>query len=272
MSGGNTFWGLQFPAGARRRAFTLIELLVVISIIVLLMALLLPALSRARRQARMVVCQSNLRQLGVAFAAYLTEHDAVFPETDGANWIYALQPYYGDANDLLMCPMASKHNLRDDPLIDNYAYRDGDTFLAWGPIYQEDRVRLYGSYSMNAWMNVVVAKWNPMHWTGSVRQRPDVPVLTEWVSADLLPYDRNVPPEGDGLSWWTVGMTMPGCFNRHAGNINGLFTDWSVRKVGLKELWTLKWHTKFDMANPWTKAGGVQPEDWPAWMRRFKDY
>jgi len=48
--------------------------------------------------------------------------------------------------------------------------------------------------------------------------------------------------------------------------------DWSVRKVGPKELWTLKWHRKFDTANDWTIAGGVKPEDWPEWMRNFKDY
>jgi prepilin-type processing-associated H-X9-DG protein len=62
------------------------------------------------------------------------------------------------------------------------------------------------------------------------------------------------------------------CINRHNGYVNGLFLDWSVRRVGLKELWTLKWHMQFDTANAWTKAGGVQPEDWPAWMRGFKDY
>jgi hypothetical protein len=46
----------------------------------------------------------------------------------------------------------------------------------------------------------------------------------------------------------------------------------TVRKVGLKELWTLKWHRTFDTANAWTGAGGVQPGDWPEWMRSFKDY
>ncbi len=51
-----------------------------------------------------------------------------------------------------------------------------------------------------------------------------------------------------------------------------LFMDWSVRKVGLKELWTVKWHREFDTDGPWTRAGGVEPEDWPAWMRTFKDY
>jgi hypothetical protein len=62
------------------------------------------------------------------------------------------------------------------------------------------------------------------------------------------------------------------CINRHDGFINGLFMDWSVSKVGLKELWTLKWDPEFDTAGPWTRAGGVRPQDWPKWMRRFRDY
>jgi len=60
--------------------------------------------------------------------------------------------------------------------------------------------------------------------------------------------------------------------NRHEGHVNGLFLDWSVRKIGLKELWTLKWHADFNTAGRWTKAGGVNPEAWPQWMRKFKDY
>ena len=62
------------------------------------------------------------------------------------------------------------------------------------------------------------------------------------------------------------------CIDRHNGGINSLFLDWSIRKVGLKELWTLKWDEDFDTAGPWTKSGGVSPEDWPKWMRGFKDY
>ena len=62
------------------------------------------------------------------------------------------------------------------------------------------------------------------------------------------------------------------CIDRHDAGINGLFLDWSVRKAGLKELWTLKWQPGYNTCGPWTKAGGVKAEDWPAWMRRFKDY
>jgi hypothetical protein len=62
------------------------------------------------------------------------------------------------------------------------------------------------------------------------------------------------------------------CLNRHNECVNALFLDWSARRIGLKELWTLKWGPRFDTRGPWTQAGGVQTEDWPKWMRTFKDY
>ncbi len=62
------------------------------------------------------------------------------------------------------------------------------------------------------------------------------------------------------------------CTNRHQECVNGLFLDWPVRKVGLKELWTLNWYTEFNRAGRWTKAGGVKPEQWPKWMRGLPDY
>jgi prepilin-type N-terminal cleavage/methylation domain-containing protein len=59
--------------------FTLIELLVVISIIVLLAAVLMPMLSRARAQARTVVCRSNLGQWALLWGMYVEDNDGRLP-------------------------------------------------------------------------------------------------------------------------------------------------------------------------------------------------
>jgi len=60
-------------ARRRRRGFTLIELLVVVSIIALLISILLPSLSRAREQAKLVACQANISSVGKTFILYLMD-------------------------------------------------------------------------------------------------------------------------------------------------------------------------------------------------------
>ncbi|HKQ39509.1 MAG TPA: prepilin-type N-terminal cleavage/methylation domain-containing protein [Verrucomicrobiae bacterium] len=61
------------------RAFTLIELLVVIAVIAILAALLLPALARAKVQARRTVCLNNLKQIGAGFRGWANDHNGKFP-------------------------------------------------------------------------------------------------------------------------------------------------------------------------------------------------
>jgi prepilin-type N-terminal cleavage/methylation domain-containing protein/prepilin-type processing-associated H-X9-DG protein len=63
----------------KSRAFTLIELLVVISIIAVLMAILMPALGKARNQAKLVSCSANAKQIGQIMGAYQTDNDGYVP-------------------------------------------------------------------------------------------------------------------------------------------------------------------------------------------------
>jgi prepilin-type N-terminal cleavage/methylation domain-containing protein len=80
-------------ARARRCGFTLVELLVVVGIIAILLAILLPSLSKARKQAQTAACLSNQRQLVAACIQYANEHNGLLPFTgfyDGPfpTWLY----------------------------------------------------------------------------------------------------------------------------------------------------------------------------------------
>jgi len=77
------------------RGFTLVEFLVVTTVIALLAALLLPALSRGKSQGRRTQCASTLRQVGIAFRMYLDDH-RFFPDyygEPGSFWADRLAPY-----------------------------------------------------------------------------------------------------------------------------------------------------------------------------------
>lgn len=100
---------------SRRRAFTLVELLVVVAILSILLALLLPAVSRARQQALSVKCAANLRAMGQALTLYTTAYDyypggqamrfAGFGWTQGyAIWPTRLWSLTGANRDLFHCP------------------------------------------------------------------------------------------------------------------------------------------------------------------------
>ncbi|MCC6578898.1 MAG: DUF1559 domain-containing protein [Phycisphaeraceae bacterium] len=97
----------------RRAAFTLIELLVVISIIALLLAVLLPALSGARERSRQINCSTNQRQIGMALYMYVNDNrDYIPPWRYKFNWstyifhtwVTMLYSYTNNRGRLWVCP------------------------------------------------------------------------------------------------------------------------------------------------------------------------
>lgn len=266
----------------RNSAFTLIELLVVIAIIALLLAILMPALSRVRKQARAVACMSNLKHWGLIFKMYTDDNNGQFygawsTSQQGHVWIGALRPYYKD-EDINFCPAATKPNA------DNDTGLWGGAFEAYGVFPENDSrygyAGLAGSYGINDYVGNPAYARNPSgvigedawYWVSpDVRGANRIPMFLDAVWLGGMPNHTDNPPVNENGTGGS-GMMQRYCIDRHDGRNNAIAVDFSVRKVGLKELWTLKWHRQFDTTGPWTLAGGAMPDAWPQWMKNFKAY
>jgi prepilin-type N-terminal cleavage/methylation domain-containing protein/prepilin-type processing-associated H-X9-DG protein len=77
------------------KGFTLIELLVVVAIIAILATILFPVFARARENARRASCQSNLKQIGLAWAQYTQDYDEKYPSVFEPSWDKGVEPYMG---------------------------------------------------------------------------------------------------------------------------------------------------------------------------------
>jgi len=271
------------PGFIGERGFTLIELLVVIAIIALLMSILMPSLNLARRQARMAGCKMNMHNWGLIWDMYCEDNNGLFPDSltgtygwPRGTWIIALRGKWDTKSDILRCPSAVKRP-PNAPVYGSsrYSYIMGNT--------NDGAEAEECSYGANCWIydfkpGVSSIQWRPTEWnwrTKNVRRAYRVPVFGDAMWRGGGPAEHGVhgqPPEfKDQWLGYDYEM-MHFCIDRHNGFVNHLFMDWSARTVGLKELWTLKWHKEFNTKDFYTQAGGIEATEWPQWMRRFKDY
>jgi len=254
-------------------AFTLIELLVVIAIIGLLLAILLPGLQMAKKQARKVICSANLSQLAKAVEVYEFDYDnkgfAIRNSGTDTNlyWMGKLADYMGGEGygqvynrgeniPILLCPSAPASRFATDPARDNGSGQWGTNAAPWEWHRQSDMSTI-GSYCINGWV-----VYDSLY-GGTADRAP-------YMFRDWLSVSPNVPLFGDGL--WTAGWPMgtdpyPAdlngddtanlytnsmarfCLDRHSRRINLIYKDLHVATEDVKDLWFRRWHKDYVTPN-----------------------
>ena len=267
-----------------RNGFTLIELLVVIAVIALLLAILMPALRKAKGQAQMAACSAQLRQFGLAWSQYADDNDGFNIEyapssqwASGGFWFYQLGPYFsakefasgrGDTRSgvlrILRCPAARiwKNTYNDtSPL-----YGSHDTAWRWNSqVGDQGREEVHeGSYTLNGWMQNLSAERKSAYAADRVRNyyfkyddaRVESPLICDGGWVDAWPDNPHVAETNTFLD--LKGSGIPGApyrmspnqltrilLERHGRGINILFKAGHVQRVSLEKVCRYNWHQHF---------------------------
>ncbi len=257
-----------------KKGFTLIELLVVVSIIALLVSILLPALGKAREQAKAVLCLSNVRQmsLGLRYYAEANEDRAMtYSDDDNKYWFSEIAPLLGDKlyqdepearrnskiMDISVCPSTNKRTDEEmDVTITDYREWFGTAKRTWR-FYNS---KAQGSLGMNLWIQQIPGKETSEYgWFGILPQenfwgrystiKSDTPEFGDSCWVGTWPdNDDHVPSDITNGRYWGEYYHLDRyfmglfCLARHGMAINVSFHDGHAEKVELERLWTLRWH------------------------------
>ena len=265
---------------SKKNGFTLIELLVVIAIIAILLSVLVPSLSKAKDQAKAIVCRSQTKQYGVAFLALALDNNEKFMPltiyTDLENsWIEKIRPYTGDLEELRFCPAMKKESYSPNYKRSQY----GTVRNPWHIKARVDGVILdeMGGYGVNGWVYNAASddsdfsnctsleKDVSRYWCGTIAKAAyNVPLVSDskWIDAwpealsvygrtaeELIPANQD---DGDGpfendIPVNPMYAVQRFLINRHNKSVNMVFLDGSVREVGLGEMFNLKWNKYYEM-------------------------
>ena len=261
----------------RKNGFTLIELLVVIAIIALLMSILMPSLTRVRKNAKTTICIMNLRTWGLMIQMYAEDNNG---STHGVHvedtaWQNAYRDWYENEPKIRCCPEAVK--LGAEGAKQPYAAWGGWATTGTTPLHNF-KASDYGSYGENGWTQNGKA-WNEYagqggYWkTPYVKNASNVPAFLgcNWIGGFVNGFRVGeeavyAPEYSGGPGGGQIDRYM---MDRHSGYLGSSFLDGSARKVGLKELFRVKWHRRYDI-NKWYET--QEQNGWPKWMANFKDY